>query len=121
MPKQMLDESAQRNQTTVSRRDAVVPSGLQMIEKSQYSVGLNIVQAETRDRSSGAISQEAEEQPERVSVHPPSVRARSPDALEIILEIGLHECEQSVVRASHRCTKRRRKRRDARSSKAGVA
>jgi hypothetical protein len=77
VPEQMLNEAANGCEAAVPRNGRVAAPRFRMIQKRQYSIGLDVFKCQIRYRFASLIGQKQEKELERIAVSPYGVSAGS--------------------------------------------
>jgi hypothetical protein len=127
---QMLCKASDRSQAAVAGHRAVAPMRFDVAQEAKDSIGSDIVQTKTRDRSTYPFCQKNEEKAECVTVGTDGVSAGSADSLQVIVEVTLDKGQEGITFSSSHFVEllpfplrkyRRRNRALAMPIKAGVA
>jgi hypothetical protein len=94
VPEQMLYEAANGCEAAVPRNGRVAAPRFRMIQKRQYSIGLDVFKCQIRYRFASLIGQKQEKELERIAVSPYSVSAGSAHSLQVIMEEAFGQREE---------------------------
>src|SRR5579863_4653913 len=90
-------KTPQNGQATVAGGDGVAPLRLHMVQKGKHGICPEIIQRQVRSRSAAALSQEQEEEPERVTIRTDCVTAGPPHTFEVVAEEALDQRQEVIL------------------------
>src|SRR5689334_16640634 len=94
LTEQVLHETADRRQATVSSHSRVATLGFDVLQESQHVFGLHVVEIQIGNRFALMASQEQEEQLQCIAVGPYSVAAGSASGPQIVEEEALGQDQE---------------------------
>jgi hypothetical protein len=95
-----MEESAKRGQAKVSRDRKVMARNLDILQKGQYPISLQVLHSQSGGGLSGTPDHEGEKQLEGITVSEDGVGAQCPLAGQVVLEEGLNEVKK-LLRVAH--------------------
>src|SRR5260370_25075998 len=90
-------KTPQNGQATVACGYGVAPLRLNVVQKGKHGIGPEIIQRQICSRSTAALSQEQEEEPERVTIRTDCMTAGSTHAFEVVAEEALDQRQEVVL------------------------
>jgi len=95
-------KTSQNGQAAVACGGAVAPTSLQMVQEGKHGICPEIIQRQVCSSSAAALSQELEEEPERVTIRTDCVTAGSAHTFEVVAEEALDQRQEAnLLLSSH--------------------